>query len=391
VLGGHTAGAALNRLVGVLALYGAMVSNSFAGHAPPAPSNRDRDVVSRVHRYLGARAQQPAFSAAILVASNGRVLLREAHGMADFELGVRLTPDHLFRIGSLTKPFTATAIMWLREHDRLALSRSVCEFLRDCPSEWRTVSVEHLLSHTSGVPDLFGDLDAVPVTATRAEVDRVLKKAGAPPLESAPGSRYSYSNFNYVLLGYIIEVVSGESWEAFLLSKVVLPAEAPDTRYDDVWSVVPRRVHGYEIKEGQLRVTRYTDHAAFAAGGLRSAVDDLRRWHDAYWRGRIISNESVAEALQPRLGHYGLGWQVTDHFGRPLHNHTGGVRGFASHLAFYPNDQLLIVVLSNVEDENTKGTACDIAALVFNVAPAPTGTPSGLQRSNDERCSVHAQ
>jgi CubicO group peptidase (beta-lactamase class C family) len=338
-----------------------------------------------VRRYLRARAEHPTFSAAILVVTHGRVVLREVRGMADFELGVRLTPDHLFRIGSLTKPFTATAILWLREHGRLDLSRSVCDFLSDCPSEWRLVTVGHLLSHTSGIPDLFGGLEAVPVTATRTEVDRVVKKAAPLPLESTPGSRYSYSNFNYILLGYIIEVVTGEPWETFLLSTVISRAEQPDTRYDDVWSVVPGRVHGYEVEDGQLRVTRYTDHAAYAAGGLRSTLDDLRRWHEAYWNGRIISKDAVAEALQPRLGNYGYGWQITEHFGRPLHNHTGGLRGFASHLAFYTSERLLIIVLSNVENENTKGTACDIAAIAFKATPVPTGTSEWIQRSNEER------
>jgi CubicO group peptidase (beta-lactamase class C family) len=182
--------------------------------------------------------------------------------------------------------------------------------------------------------------------------------------------------------------VTGKPWETFLLSTVISPAQEPATRYDDVWSPVSGRVHGYEIKSGNLSVTLYHDHAAYAAGGLRSTLDDLRRWHDAYWSGQIISKESIAEALKPRLEDYGLGWQITRYFGRPMHNHTGLMRGFASHLAFYPDDQLLIIVLSNVEQENTKGTACDIAALIFNVAPAPTGKPAWLQRSNDQRCGV---
>ncbi|MCC7178454.1 MAG: beta-lactamase family protein [Acidobacteria bacterium] len=351
-------------------------------------SQADAEFASRVRAYLQNRAARSAFSAAILVASKGEVVIREAYGMADFELGVPLRPDHVFRIGSLTKPFTATAILRLRDQGRLELSRSVCDFVRPCPAAWRSVTIAHLLSHTSGIPDRFGDLEAVPAPATRAEVDRVLGKAGALALNATAGSQYSYSNFNYVLLGYIIEAVTGETWEAFLLAQLLTPAGTADTRYDDVWSVVPRRVHGYEVKDGQLRITRYTDHAAYAAGGLRSTVDDLRRWHDEYWAGSILSKASVAEALRTGLGDYGYGWQVTTHFGRPVHNHTGGLRGFASHLAFYPNQELLIVILSNIENENTKGTACDIAALALKVAPVPTGTPEWIQRSNDERCGA---
>jgi CubicO group peptidase (beta-lactamase class C family) len=249
------------------------------------------------------------------------------------------------------------------------------------------VTVADLLRHTSSIPDLFGDLQAVPAPSTRTEVDRVLEKVRLEPLKSRPGSVYAYSNFNYVLLGYIIEVVSNQTWEAFLLSKVLSPAGLSETRYDDVWAIVARRVHGYEMKDGQLRVTRYTDHAAYAAGGLHSTLDDLRRWHRAFWNGRILSKASVAEALTPGLGNYGYGWQVTTHFGRPVQNHTGGLRGFASHLAFYPDEGLLIVVLSNIETENTKGTACDIAALAFKAAATPRGGDAEwLRRSNEDRC-----
>lgn len=207
-------------------------------------------------------------------------------------------------------------------------------------------------------------------------------------MRSLPGSQYAYSNFNYILLGCIIEAVSGEPWEAFLLKQVLAPAGVSETRYDDVWAVVPGRVHGYEVKDGQLRNTRYTDHAAYAAGGLRSTLDDLRKWHEAYWAGGIVSKQSVAEALRPGLGSYGYGWQITTHFGRPMHNHTGGLRGFASHLAFYPDADLLIVILSNIENENAKGTACDLAALAFQRTPVPTGTAEWIQRSNDERCGT---
>ncbi|REJ74848.1 MAG: class A beta-lactamase-related serine hydrolase [Acidobacteria bacterium] len=352
------------------------------------------DLASRARTYLEKRADAPAFSAAILIASRGEVVVREAYGMADFELAVPLRPDHVFRIGSLTKPFTAAAALRLRDEDRLELSTSVCDFVLRCPSAWRQVTIAHLLGHTSGIPDLFGHLDAVPAPATRAEVDRVLEEVGELALESSPGASYAYSNFNYVLLGYVIEVIAGKSWESFLLSDVLLPDVMPDTRYDDVWAVVPRRVHGYELENGELRLTRYTDHAAYAAGGLRSTLDDLRRWSDAYWAGGIVPKATVAQAVTPGLGSYGYGWQTTQHFGKTVHNHTGGMRGFASHLAFYPGEELLIIVLSNVEDENTKGTACDLAALAF----APEAVPSPgivmeqwLERANEERCAVRQE
>jgi CubicO group peptidase (beta-lactamase class C family) len=356
--------------------------------ASSAPLPNAKQAAENILKYLKARAQHPSFSAAVLVERRKEILARTAFGLADLELGSPLTPDHIFRIGSLTKAFTATAILRLHERSKLDLGRSVCDFVKNCPPEWQPVTLEHLLSHTSGIPDLFGNLDAVPVDQTRAEVDRIIAKGGALSLKSPAGTKYAYSNFNYVLLGYVLEVVSGEPWESFLLTGVIDPASMPDTRYDDVWAVVPRRVHGYEWKDGKPRITRYTDHAAYAAGGLRSTLDDLRRWHNRYWSGVIISQDSIRNATTPRLGNYGLGWQITRHFGRTLHNHTGGMRGFASHLAYYPDEDLLVIVLSNFEQENTKGTACDLASIALGVGPGPGHDAPWLNRPNDERCGV---
>lgn len=295
-------------------------------------------------------------------------------GWADAELRVPNTPDLIYRIGSLTKPFTATAVMSLRDRGLLSLEDSVCRYVAHCPAGWSSVTIRTMLNHTSGIPDLFGELAAVPVVETRSEVDRVLERSGNLELRSQPGVRYAYSNFNYILLGYVIEVATGESYEAVLRRTVFESAQLRDTAYDDVWAIVPRRAVGYIDKNGQLRNTNYHDHAAFAAGGLHSTVDDLSRWGHAFFTGRLVAPATVKEMVTPGQGDYGLGWQTLTRFGRLMHNHSGGVTGFASHVAYYPQDDLLIVLLSNVEDDPVKNTAFDLAAIVFGVTPTTPGS-----------------
>lgn len=206
-----------------------------AGCAPRAAPSPDP-----LGDYLDSRQRETGFSGAVLIARGGEVLLRTARGSADLEHGLALIPEHVFRIGSVTKTLTATAALTLVEHGRLALDASICSFVASCPEPWQPVTVRHLLSHTSGIPDLFGELPSAPVEETRAEVDRLIARLETPSLVAEPGLQYAYSNFNYVLLGYAIEVASGQLWEAYLHDSLFAPLGMERTGYDDVWAAVRR-------------------------------------------------------------------------------------------------------------------------------------------------------
>jgi CubicO group peptidase (beta-lactamase class C family) len=262
------------------------------------------------------------------------------------------------------------AALRLVDRGLVRLDGSVCHYLARCPSAWRPVSLRHLLSHTSGVPDLFGELPAAPVDSTRAVIDAAIARHMNDSLLAAPGTAYRYSNFNYFLAGYAMEVAAGQSWETILRAEVFGPAGMADTEYDDVWAVMPGRARGYAMADGALRHIRYRDHAAYAAGGLLSTARDLLRFDSALTGGRLLGSSTFQAMSTPVLGDYGLGWQVITVFGRTLRNHSGGTNGFSSHLAHY-DDGTRVVVLSNIEDWNAKATACDIAAIAFGLVPSP--------------------
>ncbi|MEX2179055.1 MAG: serine hydrolase domain-containing protein [Gemmatimonadaceae bacterium] len=330
-----------------------------------------QDFAARVAHYVQQRAPAP-FNGVILVANSSGVVLHQAYGVAGADLGVALRPDHLFGIGSLTKPITAAAVMRLVERGALRLTDSVCNFLTPCPAAWRSVTLAHVLGHTSGIPDYFGELPAAPVDSTRAIIDRAAQRHLQDSLLSAPGTHYRYSNFNYVLVGYAMEVATGQRWESVLRAEILGPAGMEDTRYDDVWAIIPGRVRGYTMESGTLRHIRYRDHSAYAAGGLLSSASDLLRFDRALTGGALMSDSSFRRMTTPGYGEYGLGWQITRQFGRTVRNHTGGTNGFASHLATY-DDGLTIIVLSNVESEAAKATACDIAALYHGLRLSERG------------------
>ena len=330
--------------------------------AGPPPST---DVIQKVDDFLRTRQSPFQFSGSVLVAVGDKIILDKGYGYADAELAVPNTPERIFRIGSLTKPLAAVSVMALVEQHRVSLDDSVCRYLSYCPESWLPVKIKHLLSHTSGIPELFNAVPAAPLEATRDAIDKTIRSASNTALDAEPGSKYAYRNFNYMLLGYVDEVAAGNAWSKVLAETVFSPAGMTQTAYDDVWAIVPNRVRGYDVKEGKLRNIAYKDHSAYAAGGLRSTTHDLLAFANAFFGGRLVALSTVKEMTTSKLGDYGYGWQVKHYFGEPMINHSGGIDGFASHLAFYPRQHLSIIVLSNIESEPAKLTACNIAAILL--------------------------
>jgi CubicO group peptidase (beta-lactamase class C family) len=344
-----------------------------------------------VRSYLEDGAAGPGFSGVVLVGRGDEVVFQQAYGFADADLRVPMRIEQRFRIGSLTKPVTASAVLVAVDRGLLGLDMPACRWLPACLGTWDQVTLRHLLTHTSGIPDHFGDLEAVPVRETVAELRRVLESLpDDEPLRAAAGTEYGYSNFNYVLLGAVLEQVAGKPWETLLREWVFEPLELRTMAYDDVYAIIDDRARGYERDDDSLglRNIDYDDHAAYAAGGLLSTAGDLFLWSRGMLTAKLFSPQLVEESLTPYREDYGYGWQIRRFFERSMYNHTGAIDGFASHLAHYPDDELTIVVLSNVEDEPAILRACDVAARLFDWpvitrADGPDLTPRqrcGLER-----------
>jgi CubicO group peptidase (beta-lactamase class C family) len=329
------------------------------------PSASAQSLSIKINKYIEMRAKGSEFSGAVLVARNGKLILDKSYGMADYEFLIPNTSRTRFRIGSVTKPFTAIAILMLQEKGKLNVQDSICKYVKNCPDEWQGVNIQHLLTHTSGVPDLFGAMEAVPVEQTVDEIDRVIAHTQNKQLRSKPGEVYAYSNFGYCLLGYIIEKASDQLYASLLRDYIFGPLGMSRTLYDDPRPLIRERANGYVRKNGQLYNDKPTDPAGYAAGGLLSSVEDFLILDQALHTDKLLSKDARDRAFTAFKNEYGYGWKITTLDNRRVYNHTGETHGFSSHIARYPDERLLIVILSNIENEDARGIAAGIAKIIF--------------------------
>jgi CubicO group peptidase (beta-lactamase class C family) len=313
--------------------------------------------------------------AAILVMKGGTVFLRKAYGMADLELGVALEPDMVFQIGSMTKQFTAVAILMLIEQGRLSLSDPLTRFLSDYPTRGRTITVEHLLTHTSGIPSYTSLPEWPPLMRTDMTLAELIAVFKDKPLEFEPGEYFKYSNSGYILLGAIIEKASGVTYEAFLQRTMFDPLGLKHTHYGSADRIIPRRVSGYEAgPDGTLLNAGYISMTqTYAAGSLLSSVDDLAAWNEALLAGKLIGRETLDKAWTAhRLKDgtttgYGFGWSVGVSDGRRIITHDGDINGFSSEGYLIPEEKLFVTLLTNTEFDGRepRPRASRIAALAL--------------------------
>ncbi|HEX6086544.1 MAG TPA: serine hydrolase [Thermoanaerobaculia bacterium] len=294
--------------------------------------------------------------AAVLVMKGGQPLLRKGYGLADVEQGTRIAPESVFRIGSLTKQFTAVAILQLVEGGKLALTDPITKFIPDYPTQGKTITIEHLLTHTSGIRS-YTDKPDFPASMrkdlTPAELIATFRN---DPMQFDPGAQWAYNNSAYILLGHIIEQLSGMPYADYLKKNVYPRAGLTSTYYDDVATIVPRRVPGYANNGGKLINAAYLAMSLpYAAGSLLSTVDDLAKWNAALAAGKVVDRRLLDKAWTPfRLtsgesSGYGYGWGMRQLSGERVIQHSGGINGYASFAMWMPERDVYVAVLSNHE------------------------------------------
>jgi CubicO group peptidase (beta-lactamase class C family) len=339
---------------------------------PLAAMPQDRDPLadapaSRLARYLHAAAIKDDFSGAVLVQKGDATLYEAGFGLADREHGAANTPATKFRLGSITKQFTAMAVLILQERGKLAVDDPIATHLGDVPAAWKDVTIRHLLTHTSGVPnytDFFGMMQTT--VRTPATVDRVIATFRDRPLDFPPGTKFAYSNSGYILLGKIIEKASGESYERFLRAAIFEPLGMKDTGYDHAEAVLPGRAEGYQRLAGVVLNATHIDMSwPYAAGALYSTVRDLATWDRALRAGKLISSENYKAMFTPFKDGYAFGWGVGKRGDRAVISHGGGINGFQTQITRIPDEGLCVVVLSNVVPSQAGRIAGDLVTIAL--------------------------
>ncbi|NNF67273.1 MAG: beta-lactamase family protein [Gammaproteobacteria bacterium] len=297
--------------------------------------------------------------ATVILVRDGEVLFRGAAGMANLELAVPMEPDHVLRIGSITKQITAAAILLLQDRGELDVTDDITKYLPDFPTHGERITIAHLLSHTSGIFS-FTDIPGYwrgDLIRTDHSVEQMIGLFADQPLQFPPGSDFSYSNSGYTLLGAIIERVSGKSYAEFLRTEMFEPLGIADTQYDGL-QVVNRRASGYQHNSDDQYVNALPISMthAYAAGAILSTVDDLARWNAALFDGRLLSDESLSAMTTANrltdgtMTEYGYGLYVRERDGYRTIGHTGGIHGFSTSALWLPDECIYAAVLVNLED-----------------------------------------
>ncbi len=324
-----------------------------------------QDLESKVDEYLNAQVKLGAFSGSVLIAQGSKILVSKGYGMANLELGVPNAPQTKFRLGSVTKQFTAMAIMQLQERGLLNVGDYIIKYIPDYPNGEK-ITIHNLLTHTSGIPNLTDFPDFLETMTLPSPVEKTVERFKNIPLEFEPGEKYSYSNSGYVLLGYLIEKVSGKSYEDFLNKNIFQPLNMTNSGYDHTSAILKNRASGYSLGTDGLTNASYIDMSLPLGGGsLYSTVEDLYLWDRALYTEKLVSKTTMEKIFTPFKEEYAYGWIVSELYKHKRISHSGGINGFASNISRYPDDDLCIVVLSNYEHAAIGKISKDLAAIIF--------------------------
>jgi CubicO group peptidase (beta-lactamase class C family) len=363
-------------VVGAVSLVAALV---LWGHTPAA-----QDKVRAVDALLTSYHEAGIFNGAALVSDNGKVMLKKGYGFADFEWKIPNTPDTKFRIGSITKQFTATVVMQLVEEGKLSLDATLSSLLPYYRTDTGSkVTLHHLLSHTSGIPSYTG----LPnfrndVSRNPYGVREFVEKYCSGNLEFEPGSRFLYNNSGYFLLGAIIEAVTKKPYAQVVTERVFEPLGMKGSGYDLSRPILEKRARGYESGAAGLRNADYLDMGLpYSAGSLYSTVEDLYLWDQALYGERVLPSKAKERMFTPVLGNYAYGWVVqkrpigVDKAERLTISHDGGINGFNTVIARVPEDRHLVVLFNNTGGTNLPAMVNGIMDVLYGRTPPSPRRP----------------
>jgi len=333
-----------------------------------AQQKNDKQLVIEFDKLLSAQFKTNETGVTALVAREGQVIYKKTFGMANLELNIPMKVDHVFRIGSITKQFTAVAILQLMEQGKLDLQDDITKFIPDFHTQGNKITIEHLLTHTSGIqnttdmPAYMGRVDLTP-----AEMIGHFKNL---PLKFAPGTNWSYSNLGYFLLGYIIEKITGKTYATYLEENFFKPLGMTNSLYANDIKIVRNRADGYSQGDNGVENAQPLSMThPYAAGSIQSTVEDLFKWHQAVHSFKLIKKENLDKAItryklsDGKETSYGYGWRSGYVYESPSIWHGGLINGFITMAIYLPKENIFVAVFSNCDCNSPEVVASRLAAL----------------------------
>lgn len=320
--------------------------------------------LARIENIVQTYVSDKKFMGCVLVARGSNVLLDKGYGFANLEWEIPNSPAAKFRLGSVTKQFTAASILLLQERGKLKVTDPVKKYMPDAPAAWDKITIFNLLTHSSGIPNFTSFPDYASQEPFDTTPEKLVARFRDKPLEFQPGEKMSYSNSGYVLLGYLLEKISGESYEKLVQENIFTPLGMKDSGYDSNSAIMSHRASGYvpgptgPTNAGYINMT-----VPLSAGALYSTTEDLLRWEQGLFGGKLLSPSSLQEMTTPFKNEYAFGLQVHIVNGHKVIDHGGGIEGFNTTLAYYPDDKLTVIVLGNLNGSAPQEIASKLAAV----------------------------
>lgn len=375
--------------VRLAALAVASVGTARAADCPAVADPPPWPRLAEIDHVVGeALARVPMSGLSVAVLRGGKLVHAAGYGKASLELDVPATPSTVYRLGSVTKQFTAVAILRHAERGELKLDDDIRKHLPDFDTGGRVITIRQLLDHTSGIRNMTSIRPLMANRALDVTREQVFGSLAAAPFDFEPGERYLYNNSGYWLLGAVIEKLAGEPYDTAIERTLLEPLCLGATRYDVPGEIVPNRASGY-VREGSrfLNAGPNSPTRPYAAGALISNVLDLAVWQRALFGGKVLSAESLRLMTTPgrlkdgKPTSYGLGVAITQFRGHRRIAHPGGIVGFSSFLSHYPDEQISIAVLSNTMDTELRSEVEErIAALLLPAGATSTADAAGQPR-----------
>jgi CubicO group peptidase (beta-lactamase class C family) len=326
--------------------------------------------VERLQAVVQPYVDSQMFMGSVLVAQKGKVLFSKGYGWADMEWNIPNSPTTRFQIASVTKQFTAAAILLLEERGKLKTDDLVKKYLPDAPASWDKITIYNLLTMTSGLADHAADYE--PTTPDRLVFHDM-------PLDFQPGEKWNYKNTNYLVLGYLLERVSGQTYADFLQESIFKPLGMNDSGLDSNVAIVPHRASGYlPGADGIENAERTNISGALSAGGLYSTTEDMLRWEEGLFGGKLLMPASLRKMTTPFKQDYACGLYVHQVNGRLVIDYDGNNIGFNAEMAYYPDEGLAVIVLANLNGYVTGRITTVLAAMMHGEAVAFTPPPKEI-------------
>ena len=321
----------------------------------------------KLDEYMQALAKNKEFNGAVLVAKDGSILLEKGYGLRNVEAKINHDENSVFQIGSVTKQFTSTLIQKLQLEGKLSVKDKLSKYFPQYAHS-NKITIENLLNHVSGIYNYTNDSvfmkDHITENLTQVGFWKMIKDR---PLDFEPGTKFNYSNSGYLLLGYIIEKVTGQPYEALVRKYLFQPAGMTHSGFDYTHFTSPVKSVGYMVfsKDVHAPAPIVDSSVAFSAGAIYSTVHDLYNWNTALNTGTIIPFKVLETSYMPFKAKYAYGFMVDSIYGKRRINHGGGIHGFVSDLTYMPEEKINVVVLSN-KPYNAGGVSRDLLAIMYN-------------------------